>query len=133
MRLATGVRKNEITLTPEQVPVFQRMAQAVGPLLKEIGRVSDAMKAIEAERQHGLALVGQLEQQREGAGTSRVSVHAVRGDTQVRALKFDPDGSSTFDLPAREIKTRLRGNTDATLLFGGSAGGFDWHSEPADS
>jgi hypothetical protein len=131
MRLATGVRKNEITLTPEQVPVFQRMALAVGPLLKEIGKVSDAMKAIDAERQHGQALVEQLEQQREGAGTSRVSVHAVRGDTQVRALAFNPDGRSTFDLPPREIKARLRGNIDATLLFGGSAGGFDWHSEPA--
>jgi hypothetical protein len=129
MRLASGVRKNEITLTPEQVPAFQRMAQAVGPVLKEIGKVSEAMKAIEAERQQGLALVDQMEGHRDGAGASRVSVHAVRGDTQVRALTFDPDGSSTFDLPAREIKARLRGANSAPVLFGGSAGGFDWHSE----
>jgi uncharacterized protein len=129
MRLATGVRKNEITLTPEQLPVFQRMAQSVGPVLKEIGKVSDAMKAIEAERQHGLALVEQLEEQRDGAGASHVSVHGIGGDVQVRALKFDPDGSSTFDLPAREIKARLRGNNNAPLLFGGNAGSFDWSSE----
>jgi hypothetical protein len=129
MRLAAGVRTNEITLTPEQAPAFQRMAAMVAPLLKEIAKASEAMKAAEADRQQGMALAARLERQRVEAGVSRVAVHKVEGDTQVRALRFIPDGSSTYDLPARDIKARLRG-LDATVLFGGSDGSFDWSSEP---
>jgi hypothetical protein len=128
LRLAAGVRKNEITLTPEQAPAFQRMAQAVGPALKEIGKASEAMKAAEADRQQGLALAGQLERQRNNAGTSRIAVHKVAGETQVRALKMDPAGSN-YDLPPREIKARLRGLPVTGVLFAGSSGEFDWNSE----
>jgi uncharacterized protein (DUF342 family) len=129
MRLAAGVRKNEITLTPEQAPAFQRMAGMVAPLLKEIARASEAMKAAEADCQQGMALAARLERQRIEAGVSRVAVHKVAGDTQVRALRFIPDGSSTYDLPARDIKARLRGVLDVTVLFGGSDGSFDWSSD----
>jgi hypothetical protein len=131
MRLATAVRKNEITLTPEQAPVFQRMAQAVGPALKEIGKYSAAMRAAEADRQQGLALAAQLERQRDSAGLSRVAVQSVQGETQVRLLKYLPDDRSTFDLPPREIKARLRGTQGAEPLFAGSVGGFDWSSAAA--
>jgi hypothetical protein len=128
MRLATAVRKNEITLTPEQAPMFQRMAQAVGPALKEIGKFSAAMRAAEADREQGLALAAQLERQRDGAGMSRVAVRSVQGDTQVRMLKYLPDDRSTYDLPPRDIKTRLRGAPGSELLFAGSSGTFEWSS-----
>ncbi|MCS0607520.1 FapA family protein [Massilia solisilvae] len=131
MRLAASVRKNEITLTPEQVPAFQRMAKAVGPVLKEIGKASDAQKAAELELQQSRELVAQLERQRDGAGVSRVAVRSVQGDIQVRALKYDPDDGSSWDLPARDIKARLRGNTAGAPLFSGSAGAFEWDSEHA--
>jgi hypothetical protein len=129
MRLAAGVRKNEITLTPEQVPMFQRMAQAVGPTLKEIGKRSEAMKAVEAELQFGQQLVEKLERQRDEAGSSEVTVARVDGDVQVRALHFHPDGSSTYDLPVRDIKARLRDAEHTEVLFAGSSGSFSWHSE----
>jgi uncharacterized protein len=128
MRLAAAVRKNEITLTPGQAPAFQRLAQAAGPALKEIGKFSAAMRAAEADRQQGLALAAQLERQRDNAGLSSVTVHSVQGDTQVRLLKYLPDERSTYDLPPREIRARLRGNAGAPLLFGGSAGSFAWSS-----
>lgn len=128
MRIATGVRKNEITLSPEQVPQFQKMALAVGPSLKEVGKAQLAMKAAQDEQQTGLALVAQLEQQRDSAGASRVLIKALQGETQVRILKFNPDGSSTYDLPPRDIRQRLRSHAGARL-FSGAAGTFDWNSE----
>ncbi|MGZ5202689.1 MAG: flagellar assembly protein A [Telluria sp.] len=129
MRLATGVRKNEITLTPEQAPVFQRMAQAVGPTLKEIGKLSEAMKAIEAEVQFGQQLVEKLEYQRDQAGASEVELKMVQGDVQVRAAHYHPDGTSTYDLPVRDIKARLRETENSQVLFAASSGSFSWHSE----
>jgi hypothetical protein len=129
MRLAAGVRKNEITLTPEQVPMFQRMAQAVGPTLREIGKLSEAMKKVEADLQFGQELIEKLERQRDEAGASEVTVRQVAGDVQVRAAHFHPDGTSTYDLPVRDIKARLRDTENTEVLFNGSSGSFSWHSE----
>jgi hypothetical protein len=130
MLLATRVRKNELTLTPEQVPQFQKMALAAGPELKAIGRASGAARAAEAERQSGLALLARLAAQRaDTAQACAVSVRAVLGEIQVRALPFHPDGSSTYDLPERDIKARLRAAGRGTLLFAGADGAFEWSSE----
>jgi uncharacterized protein len=132
MRLAAGVRKNEITLTPEQVPMFQRMAQAVGPALKEIGRMSEALKAVEADVQFGQQLIVKLERQREESGTSEIGIARIEGDVQVRAVHFHPDGTSTYDFPVREIKARLRDNQNTEILFSGSSGDFSWNSGQTD-
>jgi hypothetical protein len=129
MRLATGVRKNEITLTPEQLPAFQRMARAVGPALKEIGKAAAAMKSAESEREQGLGLASRLQGQRVQAGSSHVAVRSVQGEIQVRALPYTPDGSSTYDLQPREIQALLRGDPGTSLLFSGSTGAFEWHSD----
>jgi hypothetical protein len=129
MRVGSGVRKNEIMLSPEQALAFQRLAQAVAPALKEIGKASAAIKSAESEREQGLLLVAQLERRREQAGASRVAVRALQGDTQVRSMSFQPDAASSFDWPAREIKSRLRNSNGTTLLFAGSAGEFGWSSE----
>jgi hypothetical protein len=130
MLLATRVRKNELTLTPEQVPQFQKMAAAAGPELKAIGRASGEAKAAEAQRQSGLALLARLEAQRvDTAQACGVSVRAVLGEIQVRALPFHPDGSSTYDLPERDIKARLRAAGRGTLLFAGAEGAFEWSNE----
>lgn len=133
LRLAAGVRKNEITLTPEQMPMFQRMAQAVAPALKEIGKASTAIKAGEAECQIGQDIVTKLRTQRDEAGASQLSIAQVAGEMRVRMLHFDPDGSTTYDLPVRDIKARLRGISTAKVLFAGSSGSFSWHSGSADS
>jgi hypothetical protein len=133
MRLATSVRKNEITLAPEQVPAYQRLAQAVAPSLKEIGRLSAAAKAAETDREQGLELLVQIERQREGIHASRVLLRSVQGETQVRMVKYEPDGSSMWDLAPREIKARLRGNNDAKVLFARASGSFDWASDGPDA
>jgi hypothetical protein len=129
--LASKVRKKELVLTAEQLPVFQKMALAVGPALKAIAKVSLDVKAAETELAAGQALLAQLVQQRgDSDGVSQVSVRMVQGDTVVRTMKFNPDGSSTFDIPARDIKARLRSGTPAgDVIFAGSSGRIDWVSE----
>jgi hypothetical protein len=131
--LASKVRKKELTLTPEQVPQFQRMALAVGPALKSIAKASLEAKAAETEQQAGHALVAQLLQQRNDSdGVSQVAVRMVQGDTIVRTMKFNPDGTSTYDLPSKDIKSRLRSNAaGGELIFSGSQGAIDWGSEQA--
>jgi len=129
--LASKIRKKELTLTPEQVPQFQKMATAVGPALKAIAKVSLDVKAAETEQQAGMALVAQLVQQRtDSEAVCEVKVALVNGDTQLRSLKFNPDGSSTYDLPPKDIKQRTRGNsTGGDVMFNGSSGTIDWRSE----
>lgn len=128
--LASKVRKNEITLTAEQLPMFQKMAIAVGPQLKAIGKISLDAKAAETEQQAGQALIDKLVQQRTDSNlVSSVRIALLKGDTQVRTLPFSPDGSSAYDLNPRDIKARLRTAAVSHLLYGGSSGAFDWTSE----
>jgi hypothetical protein len=131
--LASKVRKKELTLTAEQVPQFQKMATAVGPALKAIAKVSLDVKAAQTEEQAGLALVAQLVQQRSAsAGVTSVTVHMLSGDTIVRLSKFMPDGSSTHDLPPKEIKQRLRGSgLTGSVLAARGTGSIHWSSDQA--
>ena len=129
--LASKIRKNELTLTPEQLPQFQRMAQAAGPALKAIAKVSLDVKAAETEQQAASALVAQLVQQRsDSAGQSEVIVGMLSGDTLLRSMKFNPDGSSLYDLPSKEIKSRLRANAEgAEVIMSAASGQIAWRSK----
>jgi hypothetical protein len=129
--LASKIRKKELTLTPEQLPQFQKMAAAVGPALKTIAKVSLDVKCAETEQQAALLLVTQLQQQRSDcAGACEVSVEQLSGDTQVRSMKFNPDGSVLYDLPSKDIKTRLRANADhSDVLVSESSGAIAWRSQ----
>ncbi|MES2018857.1 MAG: flagellar assembly protein A [Pseudomonadota bacterium] len=129
--LASKIRKKELTLTAEQLPQFQKMAAAVGPALKSIAKVSLDVKAVEVEQQAALALVAQLVQQRsDWAGASEVNVQMLSGDTQLRSMKFNPDGSVLYDLPSKDIKTRLRANADGSdIIANQSSGAIAWRSK----
>jgi hypothetical protein len=129
--LASKIRKKELELTAEQLPQFQKMAAAVGPALKAISKVSLAVKAAETEQQAGLALVAQLVQQRsDSAGAAHVTVHQVTGETELRMMKFQPDGTSVYDLPSKDIKTRLRAPSDGSaVILSSASGALDWNSE----
>ena len=129
--LASKIRKKELTLTAEQLPQFQKMAVAVGPALKQIAKVSLDVKAAEVEQQAALALVAQLVQQRSDcAGACEVNVAMLAGDTQLRSMKFNPDGSVLYDLPSKEVKTRLRANADhAEVILSESTGAIAWRSK----
>ncbi len=129
--LASKIRKKELTLTAEQLPQFQKMATAVGPALKAIAKVSLEVKAAETEQQAASDLVLALQRQRSDcAGSSEVRVDTVTGDTTLRMLRFNLDGASLYDLPAKDIKPRLRSNSDgAELILSADEGKIDWRSE----
>jgi hypothetical protein len=102
--LASKIRKKEVILTPEQVPQFQKMALAVGPQLKSIGKASLEVKAAQTEQESGVALLAQLEEQKHSAeGVSQVELQTLTGDVVVRVLKFNPDGSSVYHLAPKDI------------------------------
>jgi hypothetical protein len=128
--LASKIRKNELTLTAEQLPQFQKMAVAVGPALKTIAKVSLEVKAAEIEQEAALALVAQLVKQRsDSAGQSQVNVAQLSGDTQLRSMKFNPDGTSLYDLPSKEIKARLRTSPEGDIILSESSGAIAWRSQ----
>jgi hypothetical protein len=132
MMVASRVRKNEISFTPEQARQFQRMGQDVAPALKEIGQANSQLKALEADLQEGQRVLDDLERQRIDAScVSSVTVHRVQGDTLVRVLGFSPAAGSPYIIAPREIKARLRGPQFGELLFGGAEGSFAWSSEQA--
>lgn len=128
--LASKVRKKELILTEEQVPMFQKMALAAGPALKAIAKVSLAVKAAETEQQAGAALVEELVRQRvDSAGVSAVTIKRIEGETVVRSMSYNPDGSSIYDLPAKDIKLRLRTTrAEGDMIFAGEEGALDWKS-----
>ncbi len=128
--LASKVRKKELILTEEQVPMFQKMALAAGPALKAIAKVSLDVKAAETEQQAGADLVAELVRQRaDSAGVSSVKVKRIEGETVVRSMTYNPDGTSIYDLPAKDIKLKLRTKrVEGEVIFAGEAGKVDWKS-----
>lgn len=133
LMLSAKLRKNELTLTPEQSRQFQKMAQDVAPALKAIADVSAKVKGAEAEQQKGQEMLAKLEaQKRDASCVSAVAIRSVQGETQVRVLGFNPAAGSPYDLAPREIRMRLRGPQHGELLFSGSAGTVEWDSQQAD-
>jgi uncharacterized protein len=132
LMLASRVRKNEISFTPEQARQFQRMGQDVAPALKAIGEASAKLKQLEADLEQGRKVLADLEhQRRDAACASAVTLHRVQGDTLVRVLEFSPAAGSPYIIAPREIKARLRGPQSGELLFSGAQDGFAWSSGQA--
>ncbi|NHZ78279.1 DUF342 domain-containing protein [Massilia sp. CCM 8695] len=128
--LASKVRKKELILTEEQVPMFQKMALAVGPALKAIAKVSLEVKAAETEQQAGATLVEELVRQRsDSTGVSSVAVKRLEGETVVRSMTYNPDGTSIYDFPAKDIKLKLRTKrAEGEVILVADEGAVDWQS-----
>jgi uncharacterized protein len=133
LTLATRVRKQEVMLTPEQLALFQKMAAQVGPALRTVGKLSLGVKEALAEQAKVQELVAQVRQRKQevaGQGVCRVAV--VTGETVVRTMEYNPDHGAAYDLPARDIKAKLRAAAPRTPpVFAGSAGTIDWLSSAA--
>ncbi|MDB5791177.1 MAG: hypothetical protein JWQ80_1201 [Massilia sp.] len=128
LEVAGRVRSGEAALSAAQAQQFRQMGEAVGPELRRIGEVSAARKTAEAELAEGQALLARYKAQRAArAGGSTVTLRQLAGDTQVRALPFDPDGPPLHHLSPRELKGRLRAN-EGTPLYGGAYGSYGWES-----
>ncbi|MGV7209843.1 flagellar assembly protein A [Oxalobacteraceae bacterium A2-2] len=132
LTLATRIRKRELVLTPEQEPLFEKMAIGVGPSLKEIARISLAMKAAQAQRDQVAAQIAVVEQQKQTVVRgSRCSVKMFSGDVLVRGMCYNPDTGAPYDLPPKELKARVRAAAAAGLqpIYAGASGALEWALE----
>jgi hypothetical protein len=131
LTLATRVRKREVTLTPEQEPLFQKMAAAVGPSLKAVAKISLAMKAAQVQQEQAQEEVNQVQRQKTSVMRgSRCVVHMLTGDVLLRTMAFVPEGPAAHDRPAKEVKAKVRTTAAGmTTIFSGSTGPIEWAPE----
>lgn len=130
LTLATRVRKHEVTLTAEQLPRFQKMAEQVGPALKEVAKLSLAGKEAQVQQQAMLVQAEQVRQRRnEIAGVATCKVKMLAGDTILRTMVFQPDGGAPYDLAPKDIKAKLRaGSFSHAPVASAAQGPLDWTS-----
>ncbi|MEC5164034.1 MULTISPECIES: flagellar assembly protein A [unclassified Janthinobacterium] len=128
LMLADKVRKHQLLLQPEQVPLFHKMALTVAPALKSIAKLGIELKFMEAQQASMLEQAAQVEQQKHAtAGESHCLVREVAGDIIVRSVVFNPESGRVYDKPPRDIKAKLRGSAaSADIIFVGGSGSLDW-------
>jgi hypothetical protein len=131
LTLATRVRKREVMLTPEQEPLFHKMAAAVGPSLRAVAKISLAMKAAQVQQEQAQEEVTKVQRQKTAVMRgSRCSVQLLTGDVLLRTMSFVPDGPPAHDRPAKEVKAKVRtAAAGMAKLFFGHVGPIDWHLE----
>lgn len=128
LKIAPRILSGDLVLKPEQVPQFQRMTDTAGPALKELGRLSDEAKKLDAERQSGMAVLDRLEAQRyDRVGAAQIALEAIAGEVQVRALPYEPDLGCIWDQGPRDIRLRLRDAIGTELLHAARDGAWAWN------
>lgn len=133
--IAGKVRRNEITLTPDQQGQLQKMAATLSPHIKLLGKLGEDTKVRMAEQ---AALESQLNEikalKRAAEAGISCNIAAVNGEIHVRTLPLKPDAPSLFDIPPKELKAKLRGTRAAgEMLFAGHGGSFEWQYSSPDS
>ena len=128
LTLATRVRKREVVLTPEQLPLFQKMAEAVGPSLRQVAKISLAMKAAQVQQEQAQGEVDQVQRQKAALiRGSRCAVELLTGDVLLRTMSFMPGEPPPYDRPAKELKAKVRTATPGmTVLHAGHIGPINW-------
>jgi len=131
LTLATRVRKREVMLTPEQEPLFHKMAAAVGPSLKAVAKISLAMKAAQVQREQAQEEVNQVQRQKASVMSgSRCMVETLTGDVLLRTMTFVPDGPPAHDRPAKEVKAKVRTTAAGmSTIYSGAVGPIAWAPE----
>jgi hypothetical protein len=134
LTLATRVRKREVVLTPEQLPLFQKMAEAVGPSLRQVAKISLAMKAAQVQQEQAQQEVNQVRRQKAAMQRgSRCVVELLTGDVLLRTMSFVPGEPPPYDRPAKEVKARVRtAAAGMTLLHSGPVGPINWAPQVDD-
>ncbi|QGZ42965.1 DUF342 domain-containing protein [Pseudoduganella flava] len=132
LTLATRVRKRELTLTAEQLPRFHKMAEQVGPALKDVAKLSLAGKEAQAQHDKMAEQVALLRTRRtEIAGVSTCKVKMLSGDTMLRTMVFQPDAGPPHDLAPKDVKAKLRaGSWSHAPVVHAAQGTLAWTSAP---
>ena len=126
--LAGKLRRQEVTLSPEQQTGWRRLSALVAPLLRTLSQLGEVVSGMEAE-------VASLAAEREDLVAARenscaglaCTVERIEGETRVSTLLVRLADTPLTALPAKDLKARLRRTDGATkLLFAGSGGCFAW-------
>jgi len=128
LTLATRVRKREVTLTREQEPLFHKMADAVGPSLRQVAKMSLAMKAAQVQQEQAQEEVNQVLRQKAALiRGSRCMVELLTGDVLVRTMHYVPGEPPPYDKPAKDIKARVRTTAAGMrVIYAGHEGPVAW-------
>lgn len=128
LTIAGKLRRQEIALTAEQKPAFQKLRDKVAPALKEMARLSEAATARANQRQALESAMAAVEAER-AAARAEVScaVAEVAGELIVRT-RVPLSEEKPLDLAsASEVRAFLRAAVNGgQRLFVGSSGSFDW-------
>lgn len=129
--LAGKLKRNEMTLSPEQKISFNRLGANAAPVLKAIAQAHAEIGELRAKGNAIAEQIAAVEARKlEAISGIRCSIGEVAGETLVRAMKYNPDADLYAELPPKELKTRLRGSTHAgDKIFSASEGELDWHYE----
>lgn len=127
--LLTGkLRRQEITLSPEQQVGWRRLSALVAPALRTLSHLTDT---IHEQDEQLAALDAQVEdllavRKRCCSGLS-CTIDRVEGETRVSTLSLRLSDTPLADLPRKDLKIRLRRADAATKpLFSGVSGHFSW-------
>jgi len=128
LTLATRVRKREVMLTPEQEPLFHKMAEAVGPLLRQVAKISLKVKAAQVQMEQAQEEVNQVQRMKSALQQgSRCVVELLTGDVLLRTMSFVPGEPPPYDRPAKEVKAKVRTAVPGmTVLYSGHVGPINW-------
>lgn len=132
LALSLKLRSQELMVSPEQAHFLRKIAAGVATEMQALDKLrQDSQVAL---TQHTLLLERQqrlIEQRLAAAGLARCGLHMVSGETLVRSMPCSAGDGELAQLPARDIRQRLRGTPDGgEVLFRASAGSFDWHLDP---
>ncbi|MYM24522.1 DUF342 domain-containing protein [Duganella sp. FT135W] len=134
LTLATRVRKREVTLTPEQEPLFHKMAESVGPSLRQVAKISLKVKAAQVQQEQAQEEVNQVQRQKSAVQRgARCVVELLTGDVLLRTMTFVPGEPPPYDRPAKEVKAKVRTAVPGmTVLHSGHIGPINWAPYLAD-
>lgn len=122
-KLKTG----EISLTPEQKADFQRLQAKVMQPLQQLQIARQQMLAGRNQLEELDRQIGQLHQAHQAMVSSiGCRLAAVDGETLVRTVSLQTDEPSIGDLPAAQLRARLREAGIGEKLFANDIGSLDW-------
>lgn len=137
LALEAKLRKKEITLTPEQMVNWQKLAARVAPGLKILNKLNGEVQLLQTEKEIYEGKRAALMQYKQDA-SARVScsIRESHGDALVRIMKTRPGVVPLANLEPKQLKVRLLAHSlPADLLLSGEGGPFEWQyraPEPKD-
>ncbi|MBS1159610.1 MAG: polymerase most-like protein containing domain hydrolase domain and Zn-ribbon domain [Proteobacteria bacterium] len=128
LKIASKLQRKELTLAPEQQEGWKKLATQVAPALRALRLLSDSGHALQANIEDVHSQLAALDSAEQEAGVGvACTVGQIVGETRIRSLTVKLDAPPLAQLPAKELRLRLRATDNASRpLFSGDSGQFAW-------